>query len=138
MWLHSKGLRREMTRPSLRMLAQRREMTRPSLRMLAQSVLDKVIQIIIVMCATPHTRCTASLLTCLCVILHMYAYTLSKTRPMTHTHTPTNSITHTQSLSLSFLLSLFLSFSSEDSFREIAGLFRMAPRGHVETLTPRT
>ena len=27
---------------------------------------------------------------------------------------------------------------SENSFREIAGLFRMAPRGHVQTLTPRT
>jgi len=27
---------------------------------------------------------------------------------------------------------------AENSFREIAGLFRMAPRGHVQTLTPRT
>ena len=27
---------------------------------------------------------------------------------------------------------------SEKSFREIAGLFRMAPRGHVQTLTPCT
>ena len=27
---------------------------------------------------------------------------------------------------------------SENSFREIAGLFRMAPRAHVQTLTPRT
>ena len=27
---------------------------------------------------------------------------------------------------------------SGNSFREIAGLFRMAPRGHVQTLTPRT
>ena len=26
----------------------------------------------------------------------------------------------------------------ENSFREIVGLFRMSPRGHVETLTPRT
>ena len=28
--------------------------------------------------------------------------------------------------------------TSENSFWEIAGLFRMAPRGHVQTLTPRT
>ena len=27
---------------------------------------------------------------------------------------------------------------SNNPFREIAGLFRMAPRGHVETLTPHT
>ena len=27
---------------------------------------------------------------------------------------------------------------SENSFREIAGLSRMAPRGHVQTLTSRT
>ena len=29
-------------------------------------------------------------------------------------------------------------YISGNSFREIAGLFRMAPRGHVQTLTPRT
>jgi len=28
--------------------------------------------------------------------------------------------------------------TSGNSFREIAGLFRMTPRGHVQTLTPRT
>ena len=28
--------------------------------------------------------------------------------------------------------------TSENSCREIAGLFRMAQRGHVQTLTPRT
>ena len=40
-------------------------------------------------------------------------------------------------LSLSLSVSLSLSLS-ENSFREIAGIFRMVPRGHVQTLTPRT
>ena len=70
-----------------------------------------------------------------CVYVHIHIYIHRSSKSRTHT--------------AQFVCNYFVCTSfcvnigsvqgvSENPFREIAGLFRMAPRGHVQTLTPRT